>query len=134
MKEATLAVRNVTLNPDHHLWNNNGTWWCHFTVHLPDFTKQRVRLSLETRVLEEARTLRNALFRLFGVADSTTVESTERPSPAPPAVEPKRSRIRWRSAADFRVIMGCADEEQDGFHIKVEADRTETKYFESTLN
>ena len=44
----TLAIRLNGINPDHHLWNNNGTWWCHYTVHLPDFTKQRVRLSLRT--------------------------------------------------------------------------------------
>ena len=42
-------------NPDHHLWNNHGTWWCHFTLHLPDFTKRRVRCSLATRSLPEAR-------------------------------------------------------------------------------
>jgi hypothetical protein len=48
MKNATLAVRIHPDNQNHHLWNNNGTWWCHYTLHLPDFTKRRVRKSLET--------------------------------------------------------------------------------------
>jgi len=33
---------------NHHLWNNNGTFCCHLTIHLADFTKQRLRLSLES--------------------------------------------------------------------------------------
>ncbi len=57
----TLAVRFVTDNPDHHLWNNNGTWWCHYTEHLPDYTKRRVRKSLHTDNLGIARVLRDSL-------------------------------------------------------------------------
>jgi hypothetical protein len=48
-------------NPDHHLWNNNGTWWCHFTVHLPDYTKRRVRCSLHTADRGIARFLRDSV-------------------------------------------------------------------------
>ena len=59
--KATLAVRVDRSNPNHHLWNNNGTWWCHFTRHLPDFTKARVRQSLATPNVVEARALRDAL-------------------------------------------------------------------------
>lgn len=66
MSIATVSARISEANLDHHLWNNNGTWWCHFTVHLPDFTKHRVRLSLETKDREEARLRRNALLHLFG--------------------------------------------------------------------
>ncbi|MEM7699779.1 MAG: hypothetical protein AAF236_15400 [Verrucomicrobiota bacterium] len=50
---------------DHHLWNNRGTWWCHFTLHHPDFTSQRIRLSLKTRDLGEARERRDELFACF---------------------------------------------------------------------
>ena len=57
----TLAVRVSVTNPNHHLWNNHGTWWCHFTVHRPDFTKERIRLSLETRDLLEARRVRDRI-------------------------------------------------------------------------
>ena len=48
-------------NENHHLWNNNGTYWCHFTVHPPDYTKRRVRVSLHTSDLAEARRRRDAL-------------------------------------------------------------------------
>jgi hypothetical protein len=47
-------------NPDHHLWNNNGTW-CHYTEHLPDYTKRRVRRSLRTADRAVARFLRDSV-------------------------------------------------------------------------
>lgn len=54
-------------NPDHHIWNNNGTWWCHYTEHLPDYTKRRVRLNLHTDNRQIARVLRDSvLFERFG--------------------------------------------------------------------
>ena len=60
MNTNTLAVR-ITDNPFHHLWNNNGTWWCHYTEHLPDHTKRRVRRSLHTDNVGIARVLRDSL-------------------------------------------------------------------------
>jgi hypothetical protein len=57
---AALAVRIRPANPDHHLWNNHGTFWAHFTVHLPDYSKARIRRSLGTSVLSEARRRRDA--------------------------------------------------------------------------
>jgi hypothetical protein len=56
-----LAVRVDDGNPNHHLWNNRGTWWCHFTLHKPDYTAERVRVSLKTRDLDLARTRRDTL-------------------------------------------------------------------------
>jgi len=41
-------------NRRHHLWNNNGTWWIHYTLHFADYTAQRIRRSLRTSELEEA--------------------------------------------------------------------------------
>jgi hypothetical protein len=58
-QQATLAIRTPADNANHHLWNNNGTWWCHYTVHLPDYTKQRVRASLGTCRVNEARRRRD---------------------------------------------------------------------------
>jgi hypothetical protein len=49
-----LSIRVSEANPLHHLWNNNGTWWLHYTEHLADFTKRRVRRSLRTHDLELA--------------------------------------------------------------------------------
>ena len=61
MKTAELAIRIRPANPNHHLWNNNGTWWCHYTLHLPDFTKRRVRSSLATPDPRQARARRDTL-------------------------------------------------------------------------
>ena len=61
MNGTTLAVRITPGNPNHHLWNNNGTWWCHFTVCPTPFTAERVRRSLRTRQLDEARRRRDEL-------------------------------------------------------------------------
>lgn len=56
-----LATRISDDNEDHHLWNNRGTWWCHFTLHRPDYTSERIRVSLKTRDLVEARLRRDEL-------------------------------------------------------------------------
>ena len=58
----TLAIRTRPENPDHHLWNNHGIWFVHYTVHPDGLTKERVRKSLGTKSLEEARRLRDRLF------------------------------------------------------------------------
>lgn len=46
-------------HPDHHLWRNGRLWWVAFTVHLPGWQKERVRLSLGTDDVEEARRRRD---------------------------------------------------------------------------
>lgn len=63
--KAQLSVRVSARNPDHHLWNNHGIWWCHFTVHQSGATKARVRRSTGTRLLEEARNVRDFLFAVL---------------------------------------------------------------------
>jgi len=63
MSNATLAVRVRPDNPNHHLWNNHGTWWCHYTLHLPDFTKRRVRASLDTVSIRSARQRRDSILK-----------------------------------------------------------------------
>ncbi|HTZ19991.1 MAG TPA: hypothetical protein VMC06_03840 [Opitutaceae bacterium] len=59
---ATPSLRIHPENPDHHLWNNHGTWFVHYTVHPTPFTKQRIRASLGTRQLAAARERRDAFF------------------------------------------------------------------------
>lgn len=49
-----LSLRVNAENRRHHLWNNNGTWWIHYTLHFADYTAQRIRRSLRTSELEEA--------------------------------------------------------------------------------
>jgi hypothetical protein len=50
-------------NADHHIWNNNGTLWCHYTIHGADYTKRRIRLSLKTKDPETARALRDDILK-----------------------------------------------------------------------
>jgi hypothetical protein len=50
-------------DPDHHLWRNGRLYWVAFTVHLPGWQKERVRLSLGTADLVEARRRRDDLLR-----------------------------------------------------------------------
>ena len=59
MTTPTPSLRVNPDNPNHHLWNNHGTWWLHYTLHLPDYTARRIRRSLRTNTLAEARTRRD---------------------------------------------------------------------------
>ena len=61
----SLAIRISESNPNHHLWNNHGVWWTHFTVHRSDYTKKRIRLSLGTRDLDQARRIRDLFLADF---------------------------------------------------------------------
>jgi hypothetical protein len=62
------SIRIRTENPNHHLWDNHGTWFLHYTVHPTPFTKERIRRSLGTKDLTTARLRRDALFATFGRA------------------------------------------------------------------
>jgi hypothetical protein len=56
-----LSVRVRPENPNHHLWNNNGTWFVHYVIHPTSITKERIRHSLQTKCLSEARARRDSL-------------------------------------------------------------------------
>ena len=56
-----MSNRQRFAGEDHHLWNNNGTWWFHGTFHQPDGTAERVRTSLRTKCVREARRLRDRI-------------------------------------------------------------------------
>jgi hypothetical protein len=56
-----LSRRQKPAGANHHLWNNHGTWWFHGTFHLPDYTARRIRRSLATRDLRQARALRDRI-------------------------------------------------------------------------
>src|ERR1017187_6016098 len=64
-------------NTNHHLWNNNGTWWMHYTEYPTPMTKERVRRSLQTKSVEQARLLRDEFLKRLetdtGVTGNTTV-------------------------------------------------------------
>lgn len=52
-------------DPNHHLWRNGRLWWVAFTVHLPGWQKERVRLSLGTSDLNEARHRRDRVLAAY---------------------------------------------------------------------
>lgn len=60
------SLRVRASNPNHHLWNNNGTWYVHYTVHPTPLTKSRIRASLETKCLEVARRRRDEVLLRAG--------------------------------------------------------------------
>lgn len=64
---ARLSVRIRADNPRHHLWNNNGTWWIHYTLTTWNERIRRVRRSLGTKVLGEAVARRDALLARLAV-------------------------------------------------------------------
>lgn len=49
-------------NPDHHLWNNHGTWFVHYTFYPTVSTKERIRRSLGTKDILIARERRDRFF------------------------------------------------------------------------
>jgi len=58
MKQVT-RPKQIAKNQNHNLWKNGDLWWMHYTVHLPDFTSKRVRYSLGTSDLTQARMMRD---------------------------------------------------------------------------
>ena len=52
------------INPNHHLWPNGRLWWIAFTVHRGHL-QERVRFSLGTADVEEARQRRDEVFALY---------------------------------------------------------------------
>ena len=65
-RKLKLSMRATDGNPNHHLWNNNGTWYVHYTVHPTPLTKSRVRASLGTKDVETARQRRDELLKQVG--------------------------------------------------------------------
>ena len=56
-----LSIRFIKNNPNHHLWLNNGTWWCNFTLKPTAGRSKRVRKSLKTADLQKARISRDKI-------------------------------------------------------------------------
>ena len=58
------GVDPAAIDPDHHLWRNGRLWWIAFTVHR-GHQQERVRFSLGTDDVVEARCLRDRALALF---------------------------------------------------------------------
>jgi hypothetical protein len=78
-----ISLRINPRNPNHHLWNNQGTWWLHCTIHLNDHTKRRLRRSLQTRDVEEARRRRDLLLIELEAEANRTRQAADDPTSAP---------------------------------------------------
>jgi hypothetical protein len=85
-------MKNKNPNPNHNIWNNNGTWWCHYTVHKDDYTKERVRVSLGTNDVKIARALRDFLMQATPKIASNIPRMRGQAMPdLPPAVSESRA-------------------------------------------
>ena len=66
-------------DPNHHLWRNGRLYWVAFTVHLPGWQKERVRLSLGTGDLREARIRRDQVLAEYPRRRECTLSLRRRP-------------------------------------------------------
>jgi uncharacterized protein (DUF1684 family) len=55
------------VDPNHHLWRNGRLWWIAFTVHRGHL-QERVRFSLKTDDVAEARRRRDRALSLYATA------------------------------------------------------------------
>ena len=53
------------VNPDHHLWRNGRFWWVAFTLIHEGWRQERVRRSLKTADVHEARRRRDLLLAQY---------------------------------------------------------------------
>jgi len=56
------SIRAGADNPNHHLWNNHGTWFLHYTAYPTPSNKERIRRSLGTKDVLAARSRRDRYF------------------------------------------------------------------------
>ena len=56
-----LVTRRTDTNPNHHLMNNNGTWWIRFTLRSTEGESIRPAYSLKTPDLDAARRKRDRI-------------------------------------------------------------------------
>ena len=71
------AIRVRAENLNHHLWNNHGTWFLHYTIHPTPFTKERIRRSLGTKDLEVARERRDSFSTQLSSEATKAVNASE---------------------------------------------------------
>lgn len=64
-KAYRLKMRAVEKNPNHHIWNNNGTWYCKFVLILANGDRSIICNSLDTKDVEIARRNRDVLICLY---------------------------------------------------------------------
>jgi len=70
------GIRVDAANPNHHLWDNHGTWFLHYTIPPTPFTKERIRRSLGTKDVNVARQRRDAFFAALGAEAEAKAAAT----------------------------------------------------------
>ena len=61
MKSKIIALTDRKYGANHHIWDNNGTWWCHFSIERRTGPAKRIRFSLRTNNVREARKRRDQI-------------------------------------------------------------------------
>jgi hypothetical protein len=61
MKDKLVEAHDRRYGPDHHIWDNNGTWWCHLSLARQRGRAKRIRFSLHTNSRSEARKRRDLI-------------------------------------------------------------------------
>ena len=62
-RDANSSIRIQSTNRNHHLYNNNGVWWLHYTSYPTPATSKRIRRSLKTRDVTLARRRRDTILK-----------------------------------------------------------------------
>lgn len=74
--------RLTTVNPDHHLWRNGRYWWVAFTLIHDGWRQERVRRSLRTADVVEARRRRDAILGEYEGRAGVALSLRFAPAPA----------------------------------------------------
>ena len=61
MKNKIVELPDRRYGANHHIWDNNGTWWCHLSLERRTGPAKRVRFSLRTNNVREARKRRDLI-------------------------------------------------------------------------
>ena len=77
--------RAAETNPNHHLWKNGRLWWLAVTLLHDGWRQERIRQSLGTDDLPEARRRRDLVLARF---------AQPQPAPVPERTAPRASLLR----------------------------------------
>ena len=61
VKQKIVALPDRKYGANHHIWDNNGTWWCHLSLERRTGRAKRIRFSLRTNNVREARKRRDLI-------------------------------------------------------------------------
>ena len=61
VKKKIVALPDRKYGANHHIWDNNGTWWCHLSLARRTGRAKRIRFSLRTNNVREARKRRDLI-------------------------------------------------------------------------